>query len=305
MKKIYLFIVLNFVSMGFSTACDICGCGVGNYYLGLLPQFNRNFVGLRYRYMSFDSHLGVGTDDRFRTTETFRTAELWGRFYPYKKLQILAFVPYGFNEQTESGTTRYLNGLGDMSVLVNYNLLNTTTDTVPRLWNHVLWLGGGVKLPTGRFAYNENDAQQVANPNFQLGTGSTDFVLNAIYTVRYKNIGINTDISAKINTANSEDYLFGHRVSGNILGFYAKSFPNYWTIMPHTGFYAEYSNKNTHHGQVIPETGGVLCAGVLGVEVQHRWLSVGANFQQPLAQNLSEGHVKAQSRFMLQCSILF
>ncbi|MFY7786593.1 MAG: hypothetical protein ACOVQA_01850 [Thermoflexibacteraceae bacterium] len=305
MKKIYLFFLLNLITISYSTACDICGCGVGGYYLGLLPQFNRNFVGLRYRYMSFDSHLGVGTDDRFRTTETFRTAELWGRFYPHKKVQVLAFVPYSFNEQNESGTTRHLNGLGDMSVLVNYNLLNTTTDTVPRLWNHVIWLGGGVKLPTGRFAYNENDAQQVANPNFQLGTGSTDFVLNAIYTVRYKNIGINTDISAKLNTANSENYLFGHRVSGNILGFYAKSFPNYWTVMPHAGLYAEYSNKNTQHGQVIPETGGTLCAGVLGVEVQHRWLSVGANFQEPFAQNLSDGHVKAKSRFMVQCSILF
>lgn len=39
--------------------CEVCGCGAGATYFGLQPNLARNFVGIRWRTMDFDSHLGV------------------------------------------------------------------------------------------------------------------------------------------------------------------------------------------------------------------------------------------------------
>ncbi|MDP1051393.1 hypothetical protein, partial [Klebsiella quasipneumoniae] len=76
--------------------------------------------------------------------------------------------------------------------------------------------------PTGRFKYDLNSSEEVANPNFQLGTGSTDFLLNAIYTVRYNQWGLNTDLTYKINTKNSNQYQYGNKLTTALTAFYTK-----------------------------------------------------------------------------------
>ncbi|MEP7259425.1 MAG: transporter, partial [Flavitalea sp.] len=72
-KRCLLIIVTIAISYG-SMACDICGCGVGNSYIGILPDFNKRIIGLRYRYNSIFTHVGIGgastyltTDERYRT----------------------------------------------------------------------------------------------------------------------------------------------------------------------------------------------------------------------------------------------
>jgi hypothetical protein len=83
MKKYFILFVFIFIETNL-IACDICGCGSGSYYIGLMPQFHKNFVGIRYRYSIFDSHLGHSHHGIFATQETFRTTEIWGRFYPHQ-----------------------------------------------------------------------------------------------------------------------------------------------------------------------------------------------------------------------------
>ena len=52
-----------------------------------------------------------------------------------------------------------------------------------------LWLGGGVKLATGAFNLDVNNPDaSVADVNAELGTGSTDFLLNAVYNLREKTL---------------------------------------------------------------------------------------------------------------------
>jgi len=150
MKKlitIALFILFIFPSS--TQACNVCGCGVGNYHYGILPQFRKNFVGIRYRHSSYVSTLDDSHSDVF-SYETFRTAELWARFYPAKKVQIFAFVPFNVNERKEGMTVKKLNGLGDIVISANYNLINTY-DSLGAFLTHNLLIGGGVKLPTGQY----------------------------------------------------------------------------------------------------------------------------------------------------------
>lgn len=304
MKKISLFTLFITLINFSATACDICGCGVGSYYLGLTPQFAKNFVGLRYRNMSYNSHVGMG--EMFATKEYFQSTELWARYYVKPKLQLMAFVPYSFNSQETTDKTLYINGLGDITLLANYNIINTMTDTIPHKVNHTLWLGGGIKLQTGKYQYDENNNSQVANPNFQLGTGSTDFMLNLVYTLRYKNIGFSGDITYKMNTRNSQNYLFGNRTNGSLSGFYVQKISSKITMMPNAGFYGEYSRFDKRGANAVEHTGGYLVATSLGVETYiYSRFSIGFNYQKPLSQDLADGQIVGNDRFLASLNIMF
>ncbi len=288
-------------------ACEICGCGVGNYYLGLMPQFNKNFVGLRYRSLRFESHLNSRI---LRTREYFHTTELWGRFYPVSKLQVLTFLPYSFNYQTDiNNKQKNLQGFNDIMFLSSYNIFQSQRmyqDTIPRQWKHSIWLGGGLKVPTGRYNFNDNDANQVANPNFQLGSGSFDFVLTAFYNLRYKKFGFNQDIAYKINTKNAHNYRFGNRLSSNSNVFYVQQFKKNFALMPYTGIYYEFSAKDIRENRTIMETGGNLLAGNLGLDVYtFKKITTGFNMQIPLQQKLGNGEFRSENRWNVHFSVLF
>ncbi|MDI9866458.1 hypothetical protein QM480_19105 [Flectobacillus sp. DC10W] len=287
-----------------SRACDICGCSNGNAFFGILPQSHRGFLGLRYRYSNFDSHLN---SQLLKTKESFHTTELWGRFYPLKKVQILAFVPYNFNAQTQilPNITNTIQGLGDITILGHYNVLNTFWDSTAHQVNHNLMLGLGVKAPTGKFKYDQNSVEEVANPNFQLGTGSTDFLVNAIYTVRYDQWGLNTDITYKINTENSNQYRYGNKLTTALTAFYAKGFGQGNTLMPNAGVYWEYAQNDHDKGIINKDTGGYWASANIGCEAFFKKFSFGVTHQMPFAQELSRGELKANARTTAHITFMF
>lgn len=271
------------------SACDLCGCANGSSFVGLLPRSGSQFVGLRYRLRSFDSHLN---SQMLKTKEEYQTLEVWGRFYPIKNLQVLAFLPYNDNQQTllYSGTKTQKKGIGDVLLLAHYNILNTFLDSTNTSGiYHNLMIGGGIKLPTGKFEYGYADTE--VNPNFQLGTGSTDFLLSAIHTVRYKKFGLNTEVGGRISTQSNRHYKFGNRLSASLTAFYTKNF-GHLSIMPNLGSSFDYGFKDHKEGLANSQTGGYTLLSTLGVQAYYRAFSVGFSFQEPLAQNLGGGELK-------------
>ncbi len=299
MRKIIGFLLL-FCQLE-TYACDMCGCANSGSFFGVLPQSHRQFIGLKYKTKEFDSHLG---STLLKTKEQYQTTELWGRFYPFKKTQVLFFVPYNFNRQTTlSGRTAQIDGLGDASVLMHYNLRNTFWDsTIHRFYQNFL-IGGGVKFPTGKYHY-EADKIEGANPNFQLGTGSLDFIINAIYTIRYLGWGVNTDLTYKINTKNSNNYRFANRVNSSLTAFYTHKFGKF-TMMPHLGSMAEFTNKDTKNGIKNTYTGGWLITGNIGIETFYKNLSLGLIYQKPMAQNLVNKELKLNRQASIHLMVMF
>lgn len=299
--KNFLFTLLIISSLS-ASACDLCGCSNGSAFVGLLPRSGSQFVGIRYRLRSFDSHLNSVL---LKTKEEYQTLEVWGRFYPVKNLQVLAFLPYNDNQQTMlySGTKTRKNGIGDALLLAHYNILNTFIDSTNTSgFYHNLMVGGGIKLPTGKFEYGYTDAE--VNPNFQLGTGSTDFLLSAIHTVRYKKIGLNTELGGRISTKSNSHYRFGNRISTSLTAFYTKNW-GHLSIMPNIGSTIDYGFKDHKEGVLNSQTGGYTLLGSLGIQAYYKAFTAGFTFQEPLAQNLGGGELKTRPQSAIFLTIGF
>jgi hypothetical protein len=297
MKKIFSAFCIC-MAMLQSNACEICGCGVGNYYIGILPQFNHRFLGLRYHFNSFRTRLN---DDPTQFSRDFyQVVELWGGWNIGKRFQVLAFVPFNINHQVSDEGTTNLHGLGDIAVLGNYKVFDINS----KKGSQQLWLGAGIKLPTGKFAIDQNDPDLAAVANTQLGSGSTDFLLNAMYNVRIKKIGINTSANYKINSTNKDNYTFGNKFTASSFVYYLL-FAGKTTISPNAGLLYEQTGHSELSGSKIDLTGGKLLQGSIGAEISFNKMSIGFNTQLPVAQNFAENQTKARVKGMVHISLAF
>nr|WP_199079213.1 transporter [Pedobacter sp. ASV19] len=306
-KKIMMALVLVMMSITATRACDICGCGVGSYYLGILPEYNKRFIGLRYQHKTLRTHLGpFGERTPLTSDETYQSVELWGGWNIGSRFRILAFVPYNFNErksQTGNGTK---NGLGDIALMGYFKLFDSKGTLGDRLLVQSLWVGAGIKVPTGKYEPSERLAVSESPNNFQLGTASTDFTLNAAYDIRYNDIGLNANVNYKINTENKYEYRYGNKFTGNILMYYKIRVANSLTLAPNAGVLYETAQKDIENKKYdVAVSGGYSLSAVGGVEVSLKRLSLGANYQNVRSQNLADGRVHAGNRLMIHMSVAF
>ena len=288
-------------------ACDICGCGVGSSYLGLLPEFSRHAFGFRYRYNSLLSHVGAGGTTTYLTSrEYYRTLELWTGWNIGKRFRVMASVPYGFNErigQTASGTK---NGLGDITLTGYYRLFDTRgRHPSGKGFVQTIWIGGGIKLPTGKYDAADKASMSTNTNLFQLGTGSVDYILAATYDGRFKQTGMNLSANYKINGINRHDYSYGNKFSASTQVYRVFNLPGEIKIAPNIGMMYENSAKDIDNKLSVDMSGGYLLMGTLGAELSWKKVSVGANWQTPFSQDLAMGMAKAKNRGMVHIALAF
>ncbi|WP_349681786.1 transporter [Pedobacter glucosidilyticus] len=290
-----------------SKACDICGCGVGSYYLGILPEFNKRFAGLRYQYKTLATHLGPsGERTPLTTDETYQSAELWGGWNIGSKFRVLAFIPYNFNQRSGQTGSGNIDGLGDIALMGYYNLYNGRNTVGEKLLVQSFWLGAGIKAPTGKYEPTERLMMQESPNNFQLGTASTDFTLNAMYDVRLQNTGINVNLNYKINTENKFEYRYGNKFTSNVLAYHKFRIAKVLTVAPNVGLLYETAAKDIENNKFeVAVSGGYSLSSVAGLELSLKRLSLGANYQRIQSQNLAERRADAGDRFMIHSSIAF
>lgn len=308
MTKKQIILTFSLLFLGTATyACDICGCGVGSYYIGILPEYNKRFIGLRYQHKTLQTHLGPqGQVTPLTTDETYQTAELWGGWNFGKRFRALAFVPYNFNQRSSQAESGAKNGLGDIAVMAYYNLFTNSSSLSSKLLVHSLWLGAGIKLPTGTYEPSEKLAVQESPNNFQLGTASTDFTLNAAYDVRLNDLGINLNVNYKMNTENKYQYRYGNKLTTNALLYYKFRLFHKFTIAPNAGVLYETATKDVENNKYnVDVSGGYSTSLVTGFEFATNKFSFGANYQNVVAQELANQRANAGNRLMLHLSIPF
>ncbi len=298
---IFLFPVITF-------ACDICGCGVGNSYIGLLPDFNKTIMGFRYRFNSLRTHIGAGGAISYLTTdETYRTIEVWGGWNIGKKFRLMTSIPFNFNEKVNQGDVNRKKGLGDISVSGYYELFNKKQSVLTsKLLAQSLWIGGGFKLPTGEYT-SADKSEGADNSNlFQLGTGSVDFTANLMYDIRLQDAGLNINSSYKLNSANKYDYRYGNKFSLSAQAYYKFRLAKKISIAPNVGT----------HNMKLPIKTKIACISIRRIEAEEFLLAttgvetvmgkiIVEIINYPCVKTSPMILLKAGDRFMLHVSFLF
>ncbi|MCX2574368.1 transporter [Pedobacter sandarakinus] len=304
-KIIFTFALVVSTLSGF--ACDICGCGVGSYYIGILPEYNKRFLGLRYQYKTLRTHLGPdGGITPITANETYQSAEIWGGWNIGQKFRVLAFVPYNFNRRSTQDDIGTKQGLGDIAVMGYYNVFNQRGGLGDKLLVQSLWVGAGIKVPTGKYEPTERLAISESPNNFQLGTASTDFTFNIAYDVRLNDLGLNTNFNYKVNTENKYAYRYGNKFTANVLAYYKFRIAHAVTVAPNAGLLYETAGQDVEGKKyTVDVSGGYSLSAVGGIEIAMKGLSIGANYQNVRAQKLAGGRAFAGNRLMLHMSVPF
>ena len=272
--------------------CDACGCSASGGGMGFSSMINQNFVGLRYFYQSYSSRDGIFANSPW-VAENFNTVQIWARIPVAKRMQLTVLAPYHFHNRKLSTGEQTINGLGDITVLGMYTAFRTNHKD-STAYRHTLQIGGGFKLPTGK--YSTASAVGSVNPSFQVGTGSWDYLLAAEYVVNHKNWGLNTMLNYVLKTENKKEYQFGNQFNYASTLFYVFEKERY-TFVPQIGAAGEAYDSNYQHGQKLPDTAGDILFGKLGLEAGHGKFSAGVNVMLPINQNLTGGNVEANYRW--------
>lgn len=301
MKKSF-FLLIFLCAVIISNACPICGCGVGGFYMGLLPNFKNKFIGVRYQYSHYTTHL-TNEPDEF-SVDNYHIAEVWGGVSLGKRWQLLGFVPYHFNMQQTDDGEKTKNGLGDITVLANYKVWQSTKATHShKLLKQELWLGAGAKLPTGTYHVDLSSPDaELGDVNSQMGTGSLDFILNAMYNIHVGKWGVNTTANYKANTTNRSDFAYGNRFSANSFGYYTFKTGNVF-LSPNAGVLFERASVNHLEKSVVKETGGYVALASGGAEMNVGKVTIGANAQLPFAQDYAHGQTVAKARCLVHVTL--
>jgi len=272
--------------------CDACGCSASGGSLGFTSMLNTNFVGLRYFNQSYTTTDGLYSNSPW-FTENFNTIQLWAKIPVVKNVQISAILPYHFHNRETLNGMQNIAGIGDATIIGLYQLYQTTKDSA--LVKHTLQLGGGVKIPLGKYDNLNNGS---FNPSYQVGTGSFDYLFVTEYVIKRNQFGLNAMLNYVLKTENDKKYRFGNQFNYAGTFFYLLEKNNY-VFAPQLGFAGEIYENNSQYNQKVRNTSGAILLGKLGFEIGKEKLSFGANLLLPITQNITEGNVEAKYRFSL------
>lgn len=304
MKKIISIFFIFISTVTISKACELCGCGTGNLYIGQLPGFKTRFIGVRYQYMGYKSEMA--TDKSMFSKDSYQTTEIWTGWNMGKRWQALAFVPWQFNRKLTDDGIKENNGLGDISLLVNYQLLHTMhTNQSNQLVEQQLWLGAGVKTATGKYQLDLSapDAN-IGDANSQNGTGAWGYLLNGMYQLRIGNNGLGSSVTFLQNSTNSSGYRFGNRFSLGSFVYHRYRISG-MGVSPDAGLLYTLSGASHMEGAVVENTGGHALNLTAGIELNLKKVSIGVNTQLPLEQQYAAGQTLLTNHTVLHLSLAF
>jgi hypothetical protein len=272
--------------------CDACGCSASGGSMGFSSMLNSNFIGVRYFHQSYKSTNGLYSNSPWYD-ENFNTLQIWARIPIVKRVQVSALVPYHFHSRETALGNQKINGLGDATILGMYQLYQTHKDST--IFVHTLQVGGGLKIPIGKFDAANNGS---VNPSYQVGTGAWDYLLASEYVIKKKQFGINTMLNYVIKTENEKNYRFGNQFNYASTLFWVYQTSKI-SVVPQLGIAGEVFEDNFQHKQKVRNTSGDIFMGKIGFEIGKDKFSLGANAMLPINQNLTGGNVVANYRWSI------
>lgn len=286
------------------SACDVCGCNINGHQFGILPLFQKHFVGIRYKYNSFRStHPPLFSNETVTfSNEYFSTIDIWARYNLGQRWQVFGYLPYQYSKKVEDGVSSSNDGIGDLTLLAMYNLINQKRSE-DRHWVQNLQIGGGLKLPTGNNDFLDQNNDWI--PGIQTGTGSVDLLVNANYVIRFDAVGLSLEASYRHNTKDKDhDFKYGDRWVSGLRGFYIFTFGSS-SIMPSFGASLDYAKRDFHEGAWVDLSGGYFVSGQIGIDYFIKNVMFGIQYAPVIQQDVAFGNLKANPKFHVQCALSF
>lgn len=278
------------MTTGSSYACEICGCGVGNYNPHMFPHLSKNFLSLSYQYRWYETTMPSDMGGSMINHEYYNSFVLTSQYKISKRIWLMGMIPFMMNRQVGEEGNKSFQRPGDIVLMGNYRLWDNTDKKGKYLITQTLLVGGGVKLPTGKHSYSEENAKDVPNPNFQAGSGSLDYLLNASYILRYRNFAMNAGATYKINTNNKDDYRFGNKFLGILEFKYIRDI-NKVSLIPHAGLMYENMALDKRAGITVDNTGGNNLQAIAGIDMNSKNIAFGVFINKPVSHHLGGGNI--------------
>ncbi|MBS1493306.1 MAG: hypothetical protein JST55_07345 [Bacteroidetes bacterium] len=284
-----------------NTECDLCGC-----YFGIEPNYSLNSVGLRYSYFKFASDpvavANPNVDHETSPTgdnEIYSKIELVAKYNVNQKLRLILTVPYKLNDINGSR----IRDIGDVLLMGQYLVYSTEMSLKNESkYRQRVYLGGGVKAPTG--AFNKQLVYGVTEPHFQPGTGAFDFLVSGTYFGKYKDFGFNADASYSMATTNKNEYRFANRLNMAAAIFY--QIPVGETgVLPHTGVYYESAGMDKQGDLEVDDSGGNVLFLTGGLDIYFSSFAFNLDYQYPLNNKLNGDQTENKFRVITGLSYYF
>lgn len=289
MNKIIV-VALILIMSAKALACDVCGCAINTSSSEVVPGVFQNFIGLRSNIRHFESqHFGL-LGGSFQSKEWFHTTELFGRYSPHRRIQLIGFVPYNAVIKHEENEWYTAEGLGDARLRANFLLVDHKDTAEDQLLS--VFIGNTIKVPTGRYDFRDSE-QQAFRRNMLPGTGTWDYTLSSDIIFRRKNIGGILSAAYSIRGKNALNYDFGNVFGGQASLFYRKQ-GNGVTFLFEVG--VMYTHLQSDYDLRFYEeqvyTSGDMLSPILKItSVAEKW-SFFAMANHAAYQNLGQGRVK-------------
>lgn len=270
-------------------SCDQCSCASSGF-MGIVPQFGRHHVGLRYNYQQFKTrHFSslIEGETLETSVERFHTTKVFGSYFPHRRIQVLASIPFTYRSQVSNLSGSFIGyGIGDMQIGGVYTPI-ATPDTIGKKVRHNVMFGSILKLPTGQTSLKQG--QELLHRNLQSGTGSWDVDFNIRYIVRIKRWGISSLVNYRLNTT-ANNYKFGDRITGMLGAFYWTRFRSV-TFIPQLAINADYAFRDVENNRFESLTGGYLINTRAELQVGYKRFMASVGYGLPILHNLNNGEV--------------
>jgi hypothetical protein len=304
MKKIISLLLISILVSVQLLACDICGCGMGGSLIGIVPQFNNNIIGVRYRYQQFN-HKDVSyslSGSKKVLKDVYQSAELWSRYNVSNRLQFFVSVPYVSNNRIDNVSPNPINGIGDISTTLNYIFYNSG-DSTNKTNKLMLYGGASIKLPTGK--YQIRNADKLMHPlGIQPGTGAWGAALNAGGVIRNKQFGLSVESRYLIQSQNELSYQLGNQWLNELNLFYWRKF-GFNSLLLHLGSSYEVFGKDKNFDLPNQLSGGKVWYGSAGVDFFYRQWMLGTKYGHALDINTPSVLPTAGPRIQVQLNHFF
>ncbi|NCI45670.1 transporter [Sediminibacterium soli] len=268
-------------------ACDICGCAIGNNNPYLFPNASRRFVGVAYYHRFYRLQPPHAAHASMRSENLLLNAQvsLGGRF------RLQAVLPYIVNRYTSDSRAETKSGLGDLSLLIGYNLLNKKTGAT----GHLATITAGLKLNTASSTpglVSSTDALEL-----QTGSGSTDYLVAGTYRLTQANWILLLQGNYRYNTQDKKSGLrFGDAASASV-ALYRKIPFSLFTLIPYATGSTERRMDDARNHVLTTGSGGHISLAGAGLDLNTRRLAFGISCQVPVSQSLAGGIIREAARF--------